>query len=50
MSTRHYLRAIGGALLAATLAVAPLASQGDSGETEQLVLLDRITCVMSATD
>src|SRR6478609_1405624 len=43
MSPRYAVRAIGGALLAATIAGGPLASQGESGETEHLVVMIRCT-------
>jgi S1-C subfamily serine protease len=48
MSMRRCVRAIGGALVAATFAAAPLASQGDSGETEQLVVM--IRCMLDGRE
>ena len=48
MSMRHCVRAIGGALVAATFAAAPLASQGDSGETEHLVVM--IRCMLDGRE
>ena len=42
-ATSRRLRALSSALLAATFAAAPLASQGESGEAEQLVVMIRCT-------
>src|SRR4029453_14585648 len=43
MNTRQRVRAMAGALLAVTVAAAPLASQGEPGEVEQLVVMIRCT-------